>query len=61
MFKIPYLMGGKQKLNTEKKTESLSSLSCKDCGMGFTEKQRLKKRRRIAHSRRGERKKPSSY
>jgi len=42
MFKIPYLTSGKQKPNTEKYTESLS-LSCKDCGMEFTEKQRLKK------------------
>jgi uncharacterized C2H2 Zn-finger protein len=58
MFKIPYLMRGKQKLNTEKNTES-SLLSCKKCGMEFTEKERLKKHRKIAHSGRGERKKPS--
>jgi uncharacterized C2H2 Zn-finger protein len=56
MFKIPYLMRGKQKLNTERSTELLS---CKECGMKFTEKERLKKHRKIAHSGRGERKKPT--
>lgn len=49
-------MRGKQKLNTEKNTELFS---CKECGMKFTEKERLKKHRKIAHSGRGERKKPT--
>ena len=36
------------------------SVPCKECGMKFTEQERLKKHRKIAHSGRGERKKPSS-
>jgi hypothetical protein len=62
MFKIPYVMSRKQKLNSEKNTElSSSSLSSKECGMKFTGKERLKKHRKIAHSGRGERKKSSPY
>jgi uncharacterized Zn-finger protein len=36
------------------------SIPCKECGMKFTEQERLKKHKKIAHSGRGERKKPSS-
>ena len=36
------------------------SIPCKECGMMFTEQERLKKHKKIAHSGRGERKKPSS-
>lgn len=59
MMKIPNLLNRRQKLNTE--TGVASHFSCKECGMGFTEKERLKKHRKIAHSGRGERKKPSAY
>jgi hypothetical protein len=56
---IPNLLSRKQKLNTE--TGAALYLPCKECGMEFTEKERLKKHRKVAHSGRGERKKPSPY
>jgi hypothetical protein len=58
-MKMPNLLNRKQRLKTE--SEVVSYFSCKECGMEFTEMQRLKKHRKIAHSGRGERKKPSPY
>ena len=57
-MKISNFLSRKQNSNGE--SGANSSFPCKECGMKFTEQERLKKHRKIAHSGRGERKKPSS-
>ena len=57
-MKISNFLSRKANSNDQPGTEF--SIPCKECGMKFTEQERLKKHRKIAHSGRGERKKPSS-
>ncbi len=56
-MKISNFLSRKQNLNDQ---AGGLSIPCKECGMKFTEQERLKKHKKIAHSGRGERKKPAS-
>ena len=57
-LKISSFLSRKRNSNGENGTNL--AIPCKECGMRFTEQERLKKHRKIAHSGRGDRKKPSS-
>lgn len=52
-MKISNFLSRKQNSNGE--SGANLSFPCKECGMKFTEQERLKKHRKIAHSGRGER------